>query len=325
MIKYELSIIIPAYNIDKYIAKCLDSIIIQDVFNNIEVVVINDGSTDETINICEKYASKYNNIKVYTKENGGVSSARNYGIKKSNGEYIMFIDGDDFIEKHYIDKMLFESKKSKSDLIVADYWVYISEKNKSKYRRKNINKSFTREQGLSCLLRGDYIGNNLFDKMFKKSKINEIKFNENIRIGEDLLFIYEYLKNIKTIKCISYPGYYYVQRAGSAMNSVFSDKQLDIIKVSELIKKDIEEEKYTFLEKNYVGFELHCKYKVLERLYKSNVPDNYINLKNELKEDIKKCNLRFAYKNMSRKRFYGSVLIKYFPKIYLLVCKFKKI
>ncbi len=325
MKKYKVSVIIPVYNIDKYISKCLDSIINQSIFNDIEVIVVNDGSTDESYNICLEYSKKYNNIFLFSQKNSGVSSARNYGMKRATGKYIIFIDGDDFIDSNYIELLLVNMDNGQYDLVISDYWIYQSDLDKKSYRNSSKIKIWNdKNEIIRDLLSGNEIGNNLFDKLFVTKLVNSIKFDENIKIGEDLLFIYFYLKKINKIKGIFVPGYYYVQRPGSAMNSQFNQKQFDILKVEQIIKNDITKSNSDLI--NYEkAFEIHCKYKILERAYKS-----FDFLKNEkeienLKNDIKNYKLTEGFKYLSKRHFIGLVLIRYLPKLYLYICKKEKI
>ena len=113
-----LSIVIPVYNAEKYIDRCMNSILNQSL-EECEIILVDDGSTDTSLQICNKYAEKYNNIKVYHKTNGGASSARNYGLKHAKGEYIWFIDSDDRIEKECISKLITIMNNKKTDVIVC--------------------------------------------------------------------------------------------------------------------------------------------------------------------------------------------------------------
>ena len=105
----KVSVIVPVYNVEDYLARCLDSLVNQTL-KEIEIIVVNDGSPDNSQKIIDKYAKKYLNIKAYKKENGGLSDARNYGIKKANGEYIAFIDSDDFVTTDMYEKMYQKAK-----------------------------------------------------------------------------------------------------------------------------------------------------------------------------------------------------------------------
>lgn len=116
--KKKLSIVIPVYNVEKYLRRCLDSIVCQDL-SEIDIILIDDGSTDESGKICDDYSKEYKNIKTFHKKNGGASDARNYGIKKVNSDYIWFVDSDDYIEKGCIKDFLSIMKNYKSDVIIC--------------------------------------------------------------------------------------------------------------------------------------------------------------------------------------------------------------
>ena len=107
MIDYGLvSIIVPVYNIEKYLEQCINSLINQ-TYSNIEIILVNDGSNDRSSNICERYEKKIDNIMLLNKPNGGLSDARNYGISAAKGEYIVFVDGDDYVDKYYVEKLIY--------------------------------------------------------------------------------------------------------------------------------------------------------------------------------------------------------------------------
>ena len=122
-----ISIIIPVYNCEKYISRCLRSIINQ-TYKNLQIIVVNDGSTDNTLNICEDIARNDSRIEIYSKENGGVSSARNLGLKKVKGDYISFVDADDFLEVNMFSKMIYSLKDE--DLIVCNFYIVDEKGNK---------------------------------------------------------------------------------------------------------------------------------------------------------------------------------------------------
>ena len=119
---YKISVIIPAYNAEKYLNQCLDSIVAQTIFEEIEVIVINDGSTDNTQKIAEDYKKKYSNFKVYSQENKGLSVTRARGIELAQGEYIGWVDADDFIKPNMYEKLLREGNGA--DVVICNYAFY---------------------------------------------------------------------------------------------------------------------------------------------------------------------------------------------------------
>ncbi len=116
----KVSVIVPIYNVEKYLRKSLDSLANQTI-NDYEVILVNDGSTDNSQSIIDEYVEKYSVFKGFKKENGGMSSARNFGLKYAKGEYIAFVDSDDFVELNFLEKLYDKAKKDKSDVVICDY------------------------------------------------------------------------------------------------------------------------------------------------------------------------------------------------------------
>lgn len=319
----KISVIIPVYNIEKYLPKCLQSIEEQSVFQDLEIILIDDGSKDDSGKICDAFAAKHKNATVTHKKNGGVSSARNAGIESATGEYISFVDGDDYLDSNHFDEFFKDIDNTNSDLIIHDYYVEF-ENSFYKYRKNKIKKEFKREESIKEILSGGIIGNNLFDKVFKKSKLGNVRFDSKIRIGEDLLFIYQFLKNTNKSFARNIATYHYIQRQGSAMNSNFSDKFFDIIEVSKVIESDIKKN-YSDLINYAQALTIYSKYKTLERARKMGFYNNN-NLKlKQMEKNVKQYNISKAIKYMSFKKIAGLLLYKFSPKLYLVVCRIKKI
>lgn len=213
----KISIIIPIYNAEKYLNECINSILNQ-TYNNIEILLIDDGSTDNSSSICDMYCKKYKNIITYHLNNGGVSKARNYGIDKATGEYIIFIDSDDFIDKSMIEKLINIVNEKNVDLAICGY--------KYKYKNKTINSNFkhncymTIEQAKKEIFLSNSIKGYCVNKIFKRKILleNNIRFDEKIKICEDMLFVFKYIHHINKIYVINDELYYYRIRKSSASN-----------------------------------------------------------------------------------------------------------
>lgn len=210
-----VSVIVPAYNMEKYLGRCLDALISQS-YQDLEIIVINDGSLDKTCEIAMEYAGRDDRIKAITKENGGVSSARNLGIENASGEYIYFFDPDDLIETDGIENLVKAMTESGVDLVACQY----SRWNDNGTRLEDYDfitgkRTFSTEKDrISFILNEllDYhVGYEVWNKLFKASIIREkkIRFSEECRIGEDLAFNIKYLMNIKDVdnipeRCVRY-------------------------------------------------------------------------------------------------------------------------
>ena len=207
-----VSIIVPIYNVESYLDECIHSIVKQ-TYTDWECILVNDGSTDKSGEICDTWAKKDQRLNVIHQTNQGVSSARNKGIQYAKGEYITFIDSDDWIEDDYIETLTKEIAKNSSELIVSgvimnfkngDTAIYTPEH----YLSFDLNEENIRhfiELNEKYLLYSPYA--NLYHNKIIKG--HDIKFKKDLSYGEDLLFNYQYLEHVKTITCINKSCYHY--------------------------------------------------------------------------------------------------------------------
>lgn len=205
----KISIIVPVYNVEKYLKKCLDSLVNQK-YTNYEIVIVNDGSTDNSQDIIDKYIKKYPKlIKSYKKKNGGLSSARNYGINKSTGDYLLFVDSDDYLQTNSLKLLSEKLVKEKSDIIVFDI-------NTVYPNYSIVKKTMTDEDNVKRYIVGEPSACN---KLVKKDIFinNNIKFMENV-FYEDLATMPLLALYTDKISFLNKPLYNYVQRENSIMN-----------------------------------------------------------------------------------------------------------
>lgn len=208
----KLSIVIPIYNAEKYLKKCIESII-SNKDTEIEVILINDGSKDESNNICREYLFKDNRITYFNRENNGCSATRNFGIQKAKGEYVWFIDSDDYIEKDSIEKILKILGEKKSELLIFGYFNVRNGKVLEKIIPKKID---TKLEVYSQM----EIFNSPWNKVYnlKLLKENNIFFPEDCHMGEDMAFNFKYLYFCKKISIIEEGFYNYVATGGVTSN-----------------------------------------------------------------------------------------------------------
>lgn len=218
-----ISIIIPLYNVEKYLPKCLDSILAQ-TFSDFEVLLVNDGSPDNSGRIGEEYAARDARIRLFHKENGGVSSARNYGMKKAQGNYIAFCDSDDWVDPDWLETLYRQMCECPVELSVCglmkedgDGKVLFTVEDIRMYRKN-------KEEALLTLFNGDgyyrYQGW-VVNKLYKREILieNHIYFNEKIYYSEDRLFNFFYLLHCHSVVYSTVPKYHYLIRQNSAMTS----------------------------------------------------------------------------------------------------------
>ena len=207
----KLSVIIPAYNVEKYIRECLDSILVTE--KEIEVIIVDDGSKDSTLSICEEYSKKDSRVKVYSKPNGGVSSARNYGLEKVSGDYIIFVDSDDY---------LLDGWDALMDPLSGDDIYYYNQDIKG-HPDKNMMLRYisgVNDEGI-CIAGPVW-------KAFKSSFLldNNLQFKLDLINGEDMLFNLEALLLAESYQIIDFDYYYYRQTIGQTTRR-FDDRIID--------------------------------------------------------------------------------------------------
>lgn len=203
-----VSVIIPVYNGERFLEKAIASVIGQSVFDRIELILVDDGSTDGSAKICDEYSLRYPSITALHCKNAGVSAARNTGIEQAKGEYIAFLDSDDTYEPEFIEKLL---EHSDCDLVCCDYFIKnIDEKNlaenfaSGKLDRKDFDRKFyekiIHKEFYSC-----------WNKLYKKNIIskNNVLFPVGIKYAEDMMFVFEYLKHCKDFYFVDEALYFY--------------------------------------------------------------------------------------------------------------------
>lgn len=212
MMKKLVSIIIPIYNAEDYIEDCLNSILKQGI-KEIEVLLINDGSTDNSERICLQYCKKFNIFSYFYKTNTGVSDTRNFGISKAVGKFICFIDSDDILSDNYLSDFIIAAEiNPDSELLCCDYIKFVDfEDIKMNNDCSSVLRSSQLDQGEKYDVLFNKYGGYLWNKIFKKELIerNELKFCTDLYMCEDMIFIFEYLQHINQVTLISKKNYYY--------------------------------------------------------------------------------------------------------------------
>ena len=246
----KLSIIIPVYNVEKYLEECLDSVLNQTL-KETEIICIDDGSTDNSLNILKEYSKKDKRVKIITKENGGQASARNLGIKEAQGEYIAFVDSDDFIEPEMFEKLYTKSKDNKLDLAMCKIALYDNETEEINtlawYYMLGVFRDFKKDvfshkdtKEFTC-----EISVTPYNKIYKTSLIkdNNILFPEGL-IFEDEKFFYDVYLRAKRVSIVDEFLYYYrTNRKGSTVDIAKESDYTDLITIFKQIRETFKETK----------------------------------------------------------------------------------
>lgn len=309
-----ISIIVPVYNVEKYIDKCINSLINQS-YCNIEIILIDDGSTDSSYEKCINFSDKDNRIKLYHKENEGVSSARNLGLKYASGNYISFVDSDDFIEKNMYEAMYNIIIEKNADVAICNY---------NKIKGKDIKEK--KCEFSSDKIKGTEVLNKIYNyktmgvlwnKLFKR-QIIKCTFREDIHFCEDVLFLTEIFKSDCDIAVLSECYYNYIENSDSVCNSSFSDKKYSIVEACKQI--------YAIMENNRIHksalYFIITKfiYAYINIYISDNLTDKEIKLK-QLIEILK----RYLFKSDVSLNLKARILLAFmFPKSYLKYRRRKK-
>ena len=222
-----ISIIVPIYNSEGTLKQCIDSITRQ-TYENIEIILVDDGSVDNSGSICEKYARNDDRIKVIHKINCGVSAARNTGIINAKGDYIQFVDSDDFIDETMCEKLIHRINRDSSDMVVCGYITVNDEKKTyTQYKDNLYDNLLDLSPNFSDLYLNCFF-NSIWDKLYKRNKIIDI-FDENLSLGEDLKFNLSYLKECNSISVINECLYNYVVGSSASLSSKYRENMFELI------------------------------------------------------------------------------------------------
>lgn len=227
-----ISVIIPVFNVEEYLDKCVESIISQ-TYENLEIILVDDGSPDNCPSICDNWAKKDDRIRVIHKINGGLSDARNVGIDKASGEYLFFVDSDDYIAQDMIEKLYVALYENEADMSICNF-KYVSEDNLKKFDNDNLPIKDEVLSGEYVLLNKIFEDKNWYwvvawNKLYKKDLFDNIRYPFG-KIHEDEFIIHQILFKCKKIACVSEMLYFYVQRNDSIMGNANSvSNKLDLV------------------------------------------------------------------------------------------------
>lgn len=274
-----ISIVIPVYNVENYLNKCIKTIVNQ-TYKNLEIILVDDGSTDKSGKICDEWKEKDTRIKVIHKKNGGLSDARNVGIRSSVGKYLFFIDSDDYVSLDIIEN-LYKSMKENNVQIVTDTYVLETYYKKLVTHRKSENIVDSEKALKNIFMQKDSVA--VWGRLYLRELFNDIEFPVGKKY-EDLGTIYKIIDKAENVSYINRSGYHYVQRSESICNNRFTKEDyLTIIDFLETILKFIEE-KYPRIIREAQNFYIHYINMCTILLYRNNLQEEYKNLKHKLKQ-----------------------------------------
>ena len=313
-----ISVIVPVYNVEPYLDACVQSIVDQ-TYRNLEIILVDDGSPDRCPAMCDEWAKKDPRIRVIHKENGGLSSARNAGFAYVNGDYVGFVDSDDWIAPVMYEHLLELIHSYRADLIQGGFFRYSDSPPKESPESVNPSVHFySAQQAVKSILTDGTVNVTCWNMLVKKDLALSVLFDEG-RINEDVLWTYRVISRADIIVTTSEKVYGYYQRSGSIMNSSYSEKRLDAIYA--LSQRAIEIHRdfpdlFPFAEREFAGGCMY-HYQWLCRLPDSN---EFRNIREKLHRFFVKSDLKAVYSvtDLKYKLWYTS--FRFLPT---LTCKLR--
>lgn len=305
----KLTIIIPTYNSEKYIEKCIISILKQ-TYTNLEIIIIDDNSSDNTYEICQKIQKDDLRIKpIRNSKNEGVSITRNLGIDIATGEYITFVDSDDYIEENLYEKLIEKIENENIDIAMCNFYM---ELNSIDTRNNSENKEMVLDRGkiLDYMFLPDYYCGFVWNKIYKTDiiKSNNLRFDNNIFICEDMLFNCQYISKIEKGSYTTAKLYHYIQRTNSSYNTKYNERWKTVIQAYEKMRQYISEQNIKNFQYSYLYALLNLKEKIYMEKFKEKELLQDIN--NRIKDNRSGIQRN---KNLSLK-----LKIKIYIKLYML-------
>lgn len=307
-----ISIIIPVYNAEKTLPRCLDSITNQTIFHLLEVLIVDDGSSDRSSQVIERYTRKYTSFQSVHISNQGVSNARNVGLNLATGDYVAFLDADDYVDRDYYQTLL-ESMSEDIDIVCSGF---IAEyPNMQVPRHADTEHLFNQDQAIEEFLKADLIDPNIWNKLYRRDTIADCQFDMRFRIAEDKLFLFRCIEKAVKLKVIDACKYHYVMNDNSACRKAFSAKKLDSLIVATLISQDIQlhfNSQYSLAK----SMEIDVMCRIYGELYDYGVSEEYRNTFNELEYKIRHFSINGKRKHSSPKHFFAFLAARIHPALY---------
>lgn len=234
-----LSVIVPVYNCEKFIEECVNSIINQN-YEPLEILLINDGSTDNSSSICDLFSQRYANIKTIHKTNGGASSARNLGLNEAHGELIMFVDGDDKLEENAINVLYRSLSRDNTDLAEGLYMEYDDGlKFRSLYDSRRPKKNIIDSKSAIKNMLQFRINTGVWGKIYRRNVINQTRFPEGQTFNEDFVFLTEIYKNHSLRISLANDCVYLYRRNSNSVTHTFNEKKFELLDCADTFSKEL--------------------------------------------------------------------------------------
>ena len=232
-----ISVIVPVYNAEKFLNRCIDSIL-EQTYTNFELILVDDGSTDHSLDILKKYVEQDERVSLICQQNKGVSGARNTGLQAAKGEYFLYIDADDWVEKDMIEKLIFIGQRENADIVMCDS-DHADEKTNVIEELEIETEVWDQDKQQYEFMKHQRLTGMLWNKLIHRRLAKGVRFNEKTSYGEDAEFLWEILKKSQKMIVINAILYHHVQEQTSISHLSFSEKKYSAIPMWEHIIKDV--------------------------------------------------------------------------------------
>ncbi len=314
----KVSVIVPVYNAEQFIAKTIENLLSQTL-EDMEIILVNDGSTDKSGEICDSYAKSHNKITVIHQENSGVCKARNAGISASTGDFIGFCDADDVPDNDLYEYLYNLATQNNCDISIIDTYI-LSEDGKKEFRSDNFSFSSCNREDFICKFLDGRFGDAIYTNLYKGDICRTVKFEEGRKINEDKMFFFEFLMKAESVSYKSVGKYGYYRHMGSASLSAFSEKFFDYIYFMEKISAVCRKE-YPQLEDYIKKNELITYLTLLTLMCTLNARKSYAEQFKKIAKKGRSYKISFCKKYLPKKTFIKWLCLKMGNSVFALSVK----
>lgn len=316
----KISIIIPVYNGEMWLGRCLDSLTRQTMFPDLEIIIVDDGSQDGSWAKIEQYAQEFPQITALRIPNGGVSKARNTGIERARGEFVGFVDADDWVAPDFYERLYSAAAAEDADIVSMGFAVAGADARRSMDCPTAAEYSVLDQKDALCRYLDGGMDIHAVTKIFRRREGAELCFDEALAIAEDRLFVFRQIMQAERVVLLPQCGYYYFQNENSAVHQAFSAKEFGDAEVGRQILDAIRD-RFPELYPQAQCMDISAKCRILGKLAASGQKKAYRDQYQQLKQAVDAYPLKRAWKLMRKKHFCVLALTKFSPLITGMVRK----
>lgn len=310
-----ISVIVPVYNAEAWLNRCLNALRAQTIWTELELILVDDGSQDESPRLLDEFAAGQDNVHVLHTENRGVSSARNAGLDRAGGEFIAFLDADDFVEPDFYETLR-DCMTPECDLLCSGFVAEYGEK--SVRRCSDRRYTLSNAEAVSAFLEAGDVDPNVWNKLFRRSAVGQIRFDEAFAIAEDKYFVFQCITAARQVAVCPIAKYHYAILPGSAVNRGFSRKQLDSAIVTERICQEVGK-RYPACQAQAESMAIDVTCRLYGELYRFHAQQDFPAEYRAFRRAIRRFPLAKKLRCSNRKHTLALLAAKLSPRLYVFL------